>query len=118
MLTRNAQIFLLIVLDVIVVRNSHMFYWISKSNNSLLLQLAKMCVPAGLLAITTAIVLYANSTVTKRAQIFYVHTSLFSSGTNHSFNVNLNLLFFSTSFKTDFQFQEDNTFSPCSLLNF
>jgi len=32
-----------------------------------------MCVPAGLLAITTAIVLYANSTVTKREQKFYVH---------------------------------------------
>jgi len=37
---------------------------------------------------------------------------------NHLFNVNLNLFFFSTSFKTDFQFQEVNTFSPCSLLNF
>jgi len=32
-----------------------------------------MRVPAGLLAITTAIVLYANSTVTKRAQEFYVY---------------------------------------------
>jgi len=38
-----------------------------------MLQLAKMFVPAGLLAITTTIVLYANSTVTKRAQKFYVH---------------------------------------------
>jgi len=32
-----------------------------------------MCVPAGLLTITTDIVLYANSTVTKREQKFYVH---------------------------------------------
>jgi len=32
-----------------------------------------MCVPAGLLAITTAIVLYANLTVTKRPQKLYVH---------------------------------------------
>jgi len=32
-----------------------------------------MCVPAGILAITTAIVLYANLTVTKRAKKFYVH---------------------------------------------
>jgi len=32
-----------------------------------------MCVPAGLLAITTAIVLYANSTVTKREKKMYVH---------------------------------------------
>jgi len=32
-----------------------------------------MCVPAGLLAITTAVALYANSTVTKREQKFYVH---------------------------------------------
>jgi len=33
-----------------------------------------MCVPTGLLAITTAIVLYTNSAVTKRAQKFYVHS--------------------------------------------
>jgi len=31
-----------------------------------------MFIPAGLLAITTVIVLYANSTVTKRAQKVYV----------------------------------------------
>jgi len=31
-----------------------------------------MCISAGLLVITTAIVLYANSTVTKRARKFYV----------------------------------------------
>jgi len=37
------------------------------------LQLAKMRAPAGLLAITTAIVLHANSTVTKRAHKFYLH---------------------------------------------
>jgi len=33
-----------------------------------------MCVPTELLAITTAIVLHANSPVTKRAQKFYVHS--------------------------------------------
>jgi len=35
-----------------------------------------MCAPAGLLGIriTTAIVLYANSTVTKREQKFYGHS--------------------------------------------
>jgi len=32
-----------------------------------------MCVSAGLHAITTAMLLYANLTVTKRAQTFYVH---------------------------------------------
>jgi len=32
-----------------------------------------MCVPAGLLAIATAIVLHANSTVAKREQQLYVH---------------------------------------------
>jgi len=50
-----------------------MLYSIPKSNKSLMLQLAQMCVPAGLLAITTASVLYANSTVRKRAQKIYVH---------------------------------------------
>jgi len=37
-----------------------------------------MCVPAGLLAITTAIVVYANSTVRKTAQKFYVHNVHYS----------------------------------------
>jgi len=44
-----------------------------------------MCVPAGLLAITTAIVLYANLTVTKRAQKFYVHNVHYLKQCNESF---------------------------------
>jgi len=32
-----------------------------------------MCAPVGLLAITTGIVLYVNSIVTKRAQKLYIH---------------------------------------------
>jgi len=62
-----------------------------------------MCVPAGLLAITTGIVLYANLTVTKRAQKFYVHNVdclnfKAMQGITHS---NVNLFFFSTSFTTE-----------------
>ena len=78
-----------------------------------------MCVPDGLLAITTAIVLYAITSSDKEStNILCPQCSLFSNAMNHLINVNLNLFFFSTSFKTDFQFQEVNTFSPCSLLNF
>jgi len=78
-----------------------------------------MCAPAGLLAIKTAIVQYAISTVTKRAQNFMTTVFIiFSNAMNHLFNVNLHRFFFSTSFKTDFPFQEVNTFSPCLLLNF
>jgi len=42
--------------------------------------------------------------VTKRAQKFYVHNVDYLNKSNamiHSFNVNVNLFFFSTSFKTE-----------------